>query len=296
MILLNNILKNLNVIQVIGDSNIEIHDVIPLDENNKQRGTISWCSDKNINILDKINYGVIICSDKRVHEVKDSCTYIMVENPRFEFAKVLKMFKESSDNQSILYSDWRLDPSIKLGKDVRVGHNVVIENNCIIGDKSVIGHNTVIHYGTIIGEGAVIGSNCTIGGIGFGYEKNEKEEYTALTHIGNVKIGNGVEIGNNTCIDRAVLGSTIIKDNVKIDNLVHIAHGVVIGRNSLIIANSMIAGSVEIGANCWISPSVSIKNKLFVGENTLIGMGAVVLKNVDSNQVIIGNPGKVLNK
>ena len=296
MILLNNILKNLKVIKVIGDSNIEIHDVIQLDENNKQRGTISWCSDKNINILDKINYGVIICSDKRVHEVKDSCTYIMVENPRLEFAKVLKMFKESSDNQSVLYNDWRLDPSIKIGKDVRVGHNVIIENNCIIGDKSVIGHNTVIHDCTIIGESVVIGSNCTIGGVGFGYEKNEREEYIALTHIGNVKIGNYVEIGNNTCIDRAVLGSTIIEENVKIDNLVHIAHGVLIGRNSLIIANSMIAGSVEIGENCWISPSASIKNKLFIANNSLIGMGAVVLKNVDSNQVIIGNPGKVLNK
>ena len=117
-----------------------------------------------------------------------------------------------------------------------------------------------------------------------------------IPHIGNVVLGNNVEIGNNSCIDRAVLGSTILHDNVKVDNLVHIAHGVVIGKNSLIIANAMVAGSATIGEHVWVAPSASILNKKSIANNAVIGMGAVVLKNVNEGETIIGNPGKPLNK
>lgn len=101
-----------------------------------------------------------------------------------------------------------------------------------------------------------------------------------------------VEIGNNVCIDRAVLGSTVIGENVKIDNLVHIAHGVVIGENSLIIANSMIAGSCEIGKNVWVSPSVSVIQNTQIEDNALLGMGSVVIRNVDANTIVAGVPAK----
>jgi UDP-3-O-[3-hydroxymyristoyl] glucosamine N-acyltransferase len=157
-----------------------------------------------------------------------------------------------------------------------------------------IGHNNTIHKKTIIGNDVKIGSNNTIGGVGFGYEKNEFGKNEVLPHIGNVVIKNKVEVGNNTCIDKAVLGSTIICENVKIDNLVHIAHGVIIKDNSLIIANSMIGGSSIIGENVWVSPSVSIINKISVGDNSLVGMGAVVLKSLDQNTVSVGNPSKVI--
>lgn len=109
-------------------------------------------------------------------------------------------------------------------------------------------------------------------------------------------INDNVEIGNNTCVDKAVLGSTVLRENVKIDNLVHIAHGCDIGKNSLVIANSMIAGSVIIGENAWVAPSASILNKIKIGKNVVLGMGAVVIRNVEDNAVIIGNPGKTLNK
>jgi UDP-3-O-[3-hydroxymyristoyl] glucosamine N-acyltransferase len=105
-------------------------------------------------------------------------------------------------------------------------------------------------------------------------------------------IEDGVEIGNNTTIDRAVLGSTFIRKNSKIDNLVHIAHGVEIGENSLIIANAMVAGSTSIGRNVWVAPSASIINKISVGDNSIIGMGAVVVRSVSEGQTIVGNPGK----
>ena len=109
-------------------------------------------------------------------------------------------------------------------------------------------------------------------------------------------IEDNVEVGNNTCIDKAVLGSTKIMRNVKIDNLVHIAHGVKIGENSLIIANSVIAGSTIIGKNVWVAPTANIKNNLTIGDNSTIGISAVVLKNVAENSIIIGNPGRELIK
>lgn len=130
--------------------------------------------------------------------------------------------------------------------------------------------------------------------MGFGYEKNEQGDYEVLPHIGNVIIKDNVEIGNNNCIDRAVLGSTILHKNVKVDNLVHIAHGVVIDENSLIIAHAMIGGSTEIGKNVWVSPGALIINKLKVEDNSLIGMGAVVVRKVDKNTVVAGNPAKYL--
>ena len=145
---------------------------------------------------------------------------------------------------------------------------------------------------TIIGNNVTIGCNNTIGGIGFGYEKDEFGEYKLIKHIGNVVINDGVEIGNNTCIDRGVIGSTIIGENCKIDNLVHIAHGVNIGKNSLIIANSMIAGSVTIGENVWVAPSTSIINGISIGNNSMTGIGALIIKEIKDSELHIGSPAK----
>lgn len=179
------------------------------------------------------------------------CRYIICENPRKSFGQVLKLFKKDEPN--------------------------------IINSSAKIGKHTILKN-TTIEENVTIGANCTIGGAGFGYEEGE-----LIPHIGRVRICEGVEIGNNVCIDRAVMGETIIGKSVKIDNLVHIAHGVEIGEGSMIIANAMIGGSVKIGKNVWIAPSVSILNGLTIGDNAYIGMGAVVLKDVEEGQKIVGN-------
>jgi UDP-3-O-[3-hydroxymyristoyl] glucosamine N-acyltransferase len=160
----------------------------------------------------------------------------------------------------------------------------------------VIDSNTVIKKGTIIGNRVKIGANNTIGGVGFGYEKNEAGAYEVMPHIGNVIIEDDVEIGNNTAIDRAVLGSTLIRRNAKIDNLVHIAHGVEIGENTLVIAHAMVAGSVKVGKNVWIAPASAILNKIQVGDESTIGMGAIVLKEVSPGQTVVGNPARDILK
>ena len=150
----------------------------------------------------------------------------------------------------------------------------------------------VVKSETVINDHVIIGSNCTIGGIGFGYEMNENGQYEQVPHIGNVVIGEKVEIGNNVCIDRAVMGSTTLDRSVKVDNLVHIAHGVHIQENSLIIAHAMIAGSVVVGKNSWIAPSASLKQKIKIGDNAVIGIGSVVLKDVEEGETVAGVPAK----
>lgn len=183
-----------------------------------------------------------------------------------------------------------------MNKSYYIHPTSVVDEGCEIGLGTKIWHFSHIMSGCKLGENCNIGANCTIGGVGFGYEKDETGDYELIPHIENVIIKDNVEIGNNTTIDRAVMGSTVLEENVKVDNLVHIAHGVKIGRNSMIIANAMIAGSVELGENVWIAPSSSIINGVSIGKNTIIGMGTVILKQVGEKDVMIGNPGRSIKK
>jgi UDP-3-O-[3-hydroxymyristoyl] glucosamine N-acyltransferase len=185
--------------------------------------------------------------------------------------------------------------NVTLGEDLYIGHHVVIEDDCVIGNRSRIDHNTVIRSKTVIGNDVVIGCNTSIGSDGFGYEKNEDSIQELIPHIGNVYIEDYVEIGDNVTIDKAVLGSTIIGSHSKVDNQTYIAHGVRIGKNCLLIGGSVVSGSAVISDDVWISPNATLINKVHVGEKAMIGIGAVVLKNVDSETVVAGNPARPIN-
>jgi UDP-3-O-[3-hydroxymyristoyl] glucosamine N-acyltransferase len=278
----------------VGNDQTEISQLVPLDQANNQPNVLVWVNEKNIGLLSDLKAGVIICPDS-FSAFNPACHYILSANPRQTFQKVLEEFFLKKTTPEISKKS-SVHSSVDINDTVHIGDHVVIEENCIIGNHVVIDHNTVIKAGTVIHDFVKIGSNCTIGGVGFGYEKNVEGKYEVIPHIGNVVLKKSVDIGNNTCIDRAVLGSTILEENVKVDNLVHIAHGVTIGKNSLIIANTMIGGSTHIGENVWVAPSTSILNKKNVASNSVMGMGAVVLKDVTEGQVIIGNPGKPLVK
>lgn len=140
------------------------------------------------------------------------------------------------------------------------------------------------------------GNFCSIGGFGFGYERNENGVPFRIPHLGNVVIGEFVQIGSHVCIDRAVIGSTVIGDNVKIDNLVHVAHNAQIGKNTLIVAGAVVGGSVVIGENCFIGMNASIKQKVKIGNNVTVGAGAVVLRDVPDGATVVGNPARILEK
>jgi UDP-3-O-[3-hydroxymyristoyl] glucosamine N-acyltransferase len=289
------ILERIPALDCVGDTNRRVDRIVAATTKVTETDLV-WISDKNLDLIEQLLTGAIICSasvDRK--KLKATCTYIIVDAPRLYFLQVVKFFF-TEEVKPFISNHSHIHPSAVIGKDVTIEAGVVIEKDCAVGDLSRIDSNTVIKKGTRIGSRVKIGANNTIGGDGFGYEMNEQRQFEFIPHLGNVVIEDDVEIGNNTTIDRAVLGSTILRKNVKVDNLVHIAHGVEIGENSLIIANSMIAGSCKIGSNVWVAPSASILNKISVGDNATIGMGAVVLKKVEDKQVIVGNPGKDISQ
>lgn len=296
MIHLNEILEFVNPTLYTGEKDILLKEANSLDKIEKKEQVISWCSDQNLEQLREIKTSAVIIVGKNTPQsILETKNCILVKNPRRTFQEILvKFFFQKRTPQispnAVIASD------SKIGKKAFIGSNVVIEENCEIGDNVIILHNTVILNGTIIGNNVTIGANNTIGGTGFGYEKNSEGDFELIPHLGNVVIGDNVDIGNNTCIDRAVMGSTVLEENVKIDNLVHIAHGVKIKRNAVVIANAMVAGSVEIGENSWIAPSASIMNKKNVGKNSLVGLGAVVTKAVEDNVIVAGNPAKMIRR
>ena len=292
-LVLKKLTYNIGVTQIIGDENVQITEPIQLDENNVRADVIMWASVKNYALLKQVKHGAVICQHIESEDIQPNCQYLIAENPRSAFRLLLQTYFMTAETRAIARTAI-IDPSVKLGKNLCIGQNVVIENGCTIGDDTTIGHNTVIKSRTQIGNRVEIGASNVIGGVGFGYEKDENGDYVVIPHVGNVVIEDGVEIGNCTCVDRGVLGSTILRENCKIDNLVHIAHGVVVGRNALVIALALVAGSVEIGENAWIAPSSSIMQKVKIGKNATVGMGAVVLRNVGDDEVWVGNPAKKL--
>lgn len=275
--------------------------VVQLEDQNIQNGDILWCADKNINRLAGLETGTVILSllgfesARETHPLFTSINWVAVQNPRRTFMDILNVFFVKIEPPTISTTA-NIHQSVTISSSATIGHNVVIASNCTIGNQVSIGPNTVIFPSTFIEDGVKIGANCTIGGVGFGYEMSDEGAYELIPHIGNVHICQNAEIGNNTAIDRAVIGSTIIGKNVKIDNLVHVAHGVKIDSNSLIIANAMIAGSVHIGKNVWISPSSSLIQKIKVGDGSIVGMGSVVLKDVSPKTIVAGIPAKLIRE
>jgi len=155
-----------------------------------------------------------------------------------------------------------------------------------------IHHSAVVHPDTVVGKGVKIGANCVIGFDGFNYERDKNFIPKLKKHYGVVVIGDNVEVHSCVCIDRGETTNTIIGDNVKIDNLVHIAHDVFIGKNSYIVAGSSLGGYVTIGKNCFLGINVSVKPKVKIGNYCMVGMASVLLNDIPDNEVWAGNPAR----
>lgn len=213
------------------------------------------------------------------------------ENPKKDLIDALNNFFPQNNLSPFIDSTALIHHSVKLGNNLQIGPYVVIEEDVSIGNGSEIEANAIIKKGTVIGCNVRIKSCSVIGGSGFGYDKSSNENsYQFLPHFGKVIIEDDVDIGSNTCIDRGSLSDTIIRKGVKIDNLVHIAHNVDIGENTLVIACSMVAGSVVIGENSWIAPSVSVRNGLKIGKNCTVGFGSVLTSDIDDGATVLGAP------
>lgn len=279
--------------EIIGDKNLIRFDNAKTLQD-QDSNSIIWLKKPEQDVR-TFNSNMIIYDSKYPFPLRrDEQILIAVNNPKFVFSRIINLlFVEQKTPQigknTCIDSDCEIGLDVYIGNNVsigkcKIGNNVVLHDNCTIYDNTIIGNNTIVHSGTVIGTP------------GFGYSRNENNEIEHFPHIGGVLIEDYVEIGANVCIDRGALGNTIIQYGCKIDNLVHIAHNVVIGKNSFIIANSMIGGSTIIGENCWIAPSVSILQQLTIGNNATIGTGAVVSKSVPDGETWAGIPARPIDE
>jgi UDP-3-O-[3-hydroxymyristoyl] glucosamine N-acyltransferase len=236
-------------------------------------------------------------------------TLVMVDDAYACFAKLLDMYSQMSRKQaaieqpSFISDSAQIGEGLYLGAFAYVGHNVKIGNdvsiypNAYLGDNVVIGDGTVVHPGACIYNDCVIGKNCIIhagvvvGADGFGFAPNEEGEFQKVPQIGNVILEDNVEIGSNTTIDRATMGSTIIRKGVKIDNLCQIAHNVEVGKNSAMAAQVGIAGSAKIGENVMIGGQAGIGGHLHIADGSKIVAQSGIPNSVKKADTLMGSPG-----
>lgn len=264
----------------------------PLSE--LRQGAISWMRSPSTG-WPRTEAGIIICGRHAAPDLPEGVVWFKVDNPRYVYIRIMEEFSLSRRIN-------RIAETAKIGNHCRIGKDVHLGEYAVLGDGVILGENTIVHshvkiYGnTAIGSNCVIHSGAVIGADGFGYEKDRSGRWIKFPHIGGVVIEDEVEIGANTSIDRGSLGNTVIHKGVKIDNLCHIAHNVVIGVNTVVIALSMIGGSTIIGPDSWIAPGAVIREGLKIGRNAMIGLGAVVLADVDENSTVAGVPARLLAK
>ena len=248
------------------------------------------------NILSKLSkrqeLTAIVTED---YDGKLSCTYIISENPRLDFARVLQEFFVSNTVSGIADTAY-IGSNVLLGENVAIGEYSIIGNNVVIGNGTEIRHHVVIGDNTVIGKNCLIKSNTVIGEEGFGFERDEKGVPIRIPHLGRVVIGDNVEIGALNTVMRGTIDDTIIEDNVKTDDHVHIGHNVQIGRGCLITACAELSGSARIGEKTWLGPNSSVMNGIHIGSNVLIGLGTVVTKSLPDNVVVAGCPARILRK
>lgn len=220
------------------------------------------------------------------------CAYITTPQSRLDFVRILHRFFVK-EVRPMIHPTAVIEEGAQIGKDVYVGPHVHIGREVKVGDSSQIFANVVISGKVNLGKRCVVKPNATIGSEGFSFV-TDSENLEHFPQIGLIEIGQNVWIGANSTIERATLDSTIIGDNVKIDDLVQIGHNVKVGCACQITAGSIICGRACLGNRVWIAPNVTIDSNVTVGDNAFIGMGAVVLKAVEPNAVVVGNPAKFL--
>jgi UDP-3-O-[3-hydroxymyristoyl] glucosamine N-acyltransferase len=256
---------------------------------------ITWI--KNINSYDfsGLNSGLELTLIVNFFDSKDSNldghNTIQCDNPKETFFEILNRFFVVAKNLEIAPDS--VIETKDIGNNVSIGHHCYICKDVIIGNNVTIKNNVTIECPAEIGDNTVIWSGVVIGADGYGYYKRDNGINYKVPHFGGVKIGKNVEIGANACIDRGTLTDTVIGNNVKIDNLCHIAHNVQVEDNVMIVALSMLAGSSVVQENAYIAPGALIINQKTVGKDAFVGLGAVVIDNVPLGKAVFGVPARV---
>ena len=292
---------------IVGDRDIDILNISKIEEGSK--GSLTFLANpKYTEFIYTTKASVAIVSSDFEPTEKIELTLIKVKDPYSSFTKILELFNKDLSNRegisqlTVIDKSSKISDSSFIGSFSSVGENSIIGKNCVIENQVFIGNNVEVGNGckfypgvkilddTIIGQNCIIHSSTTIGSDGFGFAPNDDGSFKKIPQTGNVVIGDNVEIGSNSTIDRATLGSTIISDGVKLDNQIQIAHNVEIGENTAIAAQSGIAGSTKIGKNCMIGGQVGIIGHIKIGDNVKIQAQAGVTSDVESNSRVTGTP------
>ncbi len=292
--------------QIEGDATVKITKLAKIEEG--VSGSISFLANPKYNqYLYTTKASLVIVNKDLVLTGPVTCTVLRVDSAENAFAKLLEMYNQIKLNKSGISKMAAIAESASIGKNIYagefvvVGENVSIGNNVkiypqvYIGDNAVVGDNTTLFAGvkvyseTQIGKDCIIHSGTVIGSDGFRF--NPQNDHQKIPQIGNVIIEDNVEIGANCAIDRATLGSTILRKGVKFDNLIHIAHNVEVGENTYIAAHCVVAGSTKIGKNCMFSGQVGIIGHLSIADNTMITAQSGISKNITGKgEVYMGSP------
>ncbi len=292
--------------EVVGNPDAEVSTLSKIEEG--QEGSLTFLSNpKYQSFIYTTKASVTIVNSTFVPESALTTTLIKVKDAYGAFTKLLEFYNQVKLNKTGIEPLSFIDESAQygtdlylgsfsyIGKNVVLGNNVKIYPNSFVGDNAVIGDNVTIFAGGKIYSETVIGNNCTIhsgaiiGSDGFGFAPNADGTYKKIPQIGNVVIQDDVEIGACTTIDRATMGSTIIRKGVKLDNQIQIAHNVEIGENTVIAAQTGIAGSTKIGKNGMIGGQVGFAGHITVGDNVGIKAKSGITKNVKEGQIMQGS-------
>ena len=295
---------------LLGDKNIEVNSFSKIEDANNY--SLSFLANsKYESFIYTTKASIVLVNSNFIpsEELPKTLTLIKVENAYESLAKLLSFYEniepqlEGIEDPVFIHKSAKIGKSVYIGaftyiaEGVHIGDNVQIHSNCHLAKASTIGSDSKIFSGVKLYKNTHIGANCivhagaVIGSDGFGFAPNKENQYQKIAQIGNVIIEDYVEIGSNTTIDRATIGSTIIKKGVKIDNLVQIAHNVEIGENTVIAAQTGIAGSSKIDSNVMIGGQVGIAGHLKIAKGTKIAAQSGISKTIKiENTIIQGSP------
>ncbi|WP_373071389.1 UDP-3-O-(3-hydroxymyristoyl)glucosamine N-acyltransferase [Zeaxanthinibacter enoshimensis] len=293
--------------KVVGDPETAVHKLAKIEEG--EEGSLTFLANpKYTQYIYSTEASITIVNNDFEPEHELKTTLIKVEDAYKSFSKLLEYYNQVKFNKSGIENPVFISDSAKygddlylgafsyLGNNVSLGNNVKVFPNVYIGDNVVIGNDVIIFPGakiyseTLIGNGCVIHSGAIIGADGFGFAPNADGEYSKVPQTGNVILEDNVDIGAGTTIDRATLGSTILRRGVKLDNQIQIAHNVEIGEHTAIAAQTGIAGSTKIGKHCMIGGQVGIVGHIVIGDRVKIQAQSGVGRNVKDDEVLQGSP------
>jgi UDP-3-O-[3-hydroxymyristoyl] glucosamine N-acyltransferase len=294
--------------EIVGNPDIKVNNIAKIEEGHA--GDLSFLANpKYEQYLYSTGSSVVLVNSDFVPSAPISATLIKVKNAYESFASLLTLVDQSKPKKKGIHPTAVIEPGAEIGADVYIGAYAVISEKCVIGDGSRIyphvyigegtrlGRNCLIYQGARIYHECIIGNNCTlhagcvIGGDGFGFAPQSESEFMKIPQIGNVILEDNVEVGANSAIDRATIGSTVIRRGVKIDNLIQIGHNVEIGENTVMAGQAGVAGSTKIGKNCMLAGQVGVAGHLKIADGVKIGAQAGLNSDIkEENSIIIGTP------